>query len=374
MALYYLQQIEPPLVPSIESLQSAVSDEERMYCNGWNISYKLPSIAVTVPVETGPELTIMDLLTGFFQYYRSLNASEMVVCPRLGKLVPKVEFNDSTLAVEEKPMVSGNDEIRDKSPLKLSSLTVQDLFELDFNVCFSFRHFELFQSLCELAEHTCLRICDAKNRANLLTLFQGPVKKKWSPKVFEPPVQSSVFLKFKSLNDGATSEEAIKLCQSVSQFIGSLFNFSYGIQCEENTKVKSKQWKVDSEPSVRDENGSLLKWRTNYLMTVPFDVCSYKRDELTSQVVKDNDAKSLLDRERAITSLLSCQSPENVTPFAVVHFIMCCDLDPLVVMLHFENAVTPKTIFLTLVKDFRRCVSKSVEEYLSETKFQYKLK
>ncbi|XP_057365194.1 speckle targeted PIP5K1A-regulated poly(A) polymerase-like [Daphnia carinata] len=371
MAVYYLQQIDPPLIPNVESLQSAVSVEERMSCNGWNISYKVPS--VTESVNIASQITIIDLLIGFFRYYRNLNASEMVVCPLQGKLVPKIEFKDSAISAKEE--LPCNDENRDlRPPLKLSLLTVQDPFELDFNVCFNFRHFELFQSLCESAEHTCVRILDVKKEADVLDLLKTTVKTKLShAKVVESPLESSVFLRFQPIDDGTSPEEAENLVRSVGQFVGSLFSFSYGIQFEENTQIKKKHKKIDSNFSIQDENGSLLKWRTNYLMTVPFDVCTNKREELASQVVSEN-AKSVLDRERAITSLLSCTSPENVTPFAVVNFSMSYDVDPLVVSLRFGNTVSTKTFFLKLVKDFRRCLSKSVENHLIANNLQYKLK
>lgn len=372
MAVYYLQQMDPPLIPSVESLQSAVPVEERMSCNGWNISYKVPSVAGSINTE----ITIMDLLIGFFRFYRNLNASEMVVCPLQGKLVPKTDFKDSTHPVKEE--LSCDNENRDlRPPLKLSLLCVQDPFQLDFNICFNFRHFELFQSLCESAEHTCLRILEVKKEARVLDLFKTTVKTKFSAaKVVESPLKSSIFLRFQPIHDGASLEPAENLIRSVGQFIGSLFSFSYGIQFEENTQIKKKRKQMNSDFSIlHDENGSLLKWRTNYLMTVPFDVCTNKREGLlASQVLLENDAKSLLDRERAITSLLSCTSPENVTPYAVVNFSMSYDVGPLVVSLHFGNTVSPKTFFLKLVTDFRRCVSKSVEDHLIENKLQYKLK
>ncbi|KAI9559720.1 hypothetical protein GHT06_013725 [Daphnia sinensis] len=408
MAVFYLQQIDPPLIPSVESLQNAVPVEERMFCNGRNISYRVPSVAASV--NTASETTIMDLLIGFFHYYQNFNASEMVVCPLQGKLAPKTEFKDSTRSANEE--VTCKDENLDlRPPLKLSLLSVQDPFELDFNVCFNFRHFELFQSLCKSAEHTCMRILDVKEEAKILDLFKTDVKKKLKKKelhtkildplktdvkkklpdtkvliplktnvkkklsdtkVVESPLQTPVYLSFKPIHDGTSPEEESNLVRSVGQFVGDLFSFSYGFLFEENTQTKKKRRKIDPELSIPDESG--FKWKTNYIMTVPFDVCSKKREELASKVLNEIDAKSVLDRERAITSLLYGTSPDNVTPFAVLNFSMSCSVDPSNVILHFGSTVCPKKIFWKLVQDVQRCVKKSVKDHLVANKLQFNLK
>jgi speckle targeted PIP5K1A-regulated poly(A) polymerase len=198
MAVFYLQQTDPPLVPSIESLQSEVPQEEKIHFNGWNISFQVPLDTGKPPTQAASEMAIIDLLIGFFRFYKKLNAIEVVVCPRIGKCLLKTEFVDAPHSPEARSTFLGNDKQDDlRPPLKLSLLFVQDPFELNFNVSFNFRHFELFQSLCESAERTCLRIVDVEKndkQSVLPALFKVPIKTKFASKAKRNHIQSSVLL------------------------------------------------------------------------------------------------------------------------------------------------------------------------------------
>ena len=375
MAVYYLQQTEPPLIPTIESLQNEVPHEERLYCNGWNVSFKVPFDIGKLPTQANPNMSVMDLLIGFFRFYKELSANEMVVCPRIGRCLLKTEFFDADHS-SENPVTLFNEQGDSRPPLKISELSVQDPFELNFNVSFNFRHFELFQSLCELAERTCLRIVDLKQNTeqSLLALFRAPLKTKLASKAVKPLTPSSVLLKFTSLDSVSSLENAKELCHSVGQYISSLFIFSYGIQVEETIQLESKQQKMDCDLEVLVVNDSVVKWRTNYLMTIPCDVFK-KRNKLTSDIQLGDNKKSLLDQERAITSLISCQyaSFENAKPFAVVNFSMTYDLKFPIVGLHFGNTDIPDSLFLKLVENLRRCVRKSVNYHLIASELSYEL-
>ncbi|EFX73198.1 hypothetical protein DAPPUDRAFT_325455 [Daphnia pulex] len=221
MAVFYLQQTDPPLVPSIESLQSEVPQEEKIHFNGWNISFQVPLDRGKPPTQAASEMSIIDLLIGFFRFYQKLNANEVVVCPRIGKCLPKTEFVDAPHSPEGRSTFLCNDKQGDsRPPLKLSLLSVQDLFELNFNVSFNFRHFELFQSLCESAERTCLRIVDVEKndkQSVLPALFEVPLKTKFASKAKRNHIQSSLLPEFVSLDDVASLENVKKLFQSRNQ-------------------------------------------------------------------------------------------------------------------------------------------------------------
>ena len=109
-------------------------------------------------------------------------------------------------------------------------------------------------------------------------------------------------------------------------------------------------------------------------MTIPCDVFK-KRNKLTSDIQLGDNKKSLLDQERAITSLISCQyaSFENAKPFAVVNFSMTYDLKFPIVGLHFGNTDIPDSLFLKLVENLRRCVRKSVNYHLIASELSYEL-
>jgi hypothetical protein len=154
-----------------------------------------------------------------------------------------------------------------------------------------------------------------------------------------------------------------------------LFIFSYGIRVEETTQIESKQRKLDDcDLEVLVGNDSIVKWRTNYSMTLPFDIFN-KRDELLSEIHKGNDKNSLLDQEKTITSLISSENAlfENVNPFAIVNFSITCDAKFPIVALHFGNTDIPESVFVKLVNNVRRFVTKSVKHHLIASELPYEL-
>lgn len=388
LAVYYLQQIQPPILPSIETLQNEVPDDERMYCNGWNVNFKIPFVHRNPQTETDSKFNITNLLIGFFSFYRKLNAEEVIICPLVGKLLPKAEFCDSFHVLQDKSKFEGLNRCGRRSPFKMSTLSVQDPFELNFNVTFSFRDFELFQLLCESAERVCLDFGGVEKNSNLslLSLFNKPLKTRIPLKVLKPRDEPSVLvLTFKSVNVAMLNDNR-KLCHSVGQFIGNLFNFGYGIVVNESTEVQCKQPKIEFDNFDEDFNDLLFKWRENYTLNVPFNVCHEKRDGLSEEVCIGKTTKSLLDHQRAITSLLSNQygelvcMPKNTLttkdgfkPFAVLDFSMNCDVNVPSLSLHFKNTNVPNSVFQELVTGFRRCVSKAVQTFLAVNEFLYEV-
>ena len=372
LAVYYLQQLQPPILPSIESLQNEMPEDERVYCNGWNVSFKIPFANKT---ETNSYANIISLLNGFFTFYRHFNAEEMIICPLIGKALLKTEFCDSFKAIQDKSKKNclGNQDYT-KSSLKVSKLSVQDPFELNFNVTLNFREFELFQSLCEKAEKVCLSFFEVEKdgHQSLLPLFNKPLKTRVPSNVLQSPTESIV-LTFKP-TDIAMGDDHRNLCNSVGQFIGKLFSYAYDIVVTESPGILCKKLKVNLEHLDNDLN-YLFKWRLNYVLDVPFNVCHKKRDTLSEDIVCKT-AQSLLDHEKAITSSLSSQyAPSTVNvpkkPFALLEFSMNCDVSVPIVSLNFRNMNVHNSVFRELIAGFRRCIVKSVKQYLVVSEFLY---
>ena len=375
LAIFFLQQTDPPLLPSIESLQAQVPEEKRIYSNGWNVSFQLPTnyTAKAEPLISS-KVEIISLLNGFWGFYGKINPQEMVICPLKGKILTTEEFNEAFQADTEKSSIEcGNIK---KTPFKPSTLSVQDPFELNFNVTLHFRNFELFQSLCLSAEQTCSKILAAlSDDVSLISLFKQKPQIRSLSQTQEPIPQSFLTLEFHSKTVHTLAERK-ELCQSVNQFLCNLFVFSYGIRITKFNRGKKKRQKTDHS----EENKSIdaiFQWGANYDLSFPFNMFQEKRNQFLSGASSDESDKSLLDCERAITSLLSfkhdgLESKEGIEaspsdPFALLHFSLNCNASVPSLTLKFKNsAETPNSIFMELVNGIEKCIGKVVEKYFTE--------
>ena len=152
LVLFYLQQTTPPVVPGVNCFQKEVLFENQSLYNEWGVSFQVPSKDMRTAYQN--KESIINLLIGFFHFYSQLDSSGVVICPLYGILVPKPLFFEKFSSVFD----------NSKTPMKITSFTVQDPLELNFNVTSNFRHVELFQSLCKSGEQMC-------GNPNLLWLF-----------------------------------------------------------------------------------------------------------------------------------------------------------------------------------------------------------
>ncbi|KAF2897299.1 hypothetical protein ILUMI_08878 [Ignelater luminosus] len=145
LLIFYLQH-KPYELPSVVSLQdpeNCLNPQE-----GWNGEFTKLENFVSEPLRNQ---TISEILLGFFDFYVNFDYTLNIICPYLGKVVPKTDF----LKPEELP----NDferykaNIVDKPQLKVdSNVCVQDPFEHNHNVSSSVpaKLLEEFVGLCKL--------------------------------------------------------------------------------------------------------------------------------------------------------------------------------------------------------------------------------
>lgn len=89
MIIFYLQQPPMPILPSVEWLQrDRVND---VIVDFWNTGF-IPHRALLPP--TSNNLSISELLGGFFEYYSMFNFDELVICPFMGFPLKKDLFKD----------------------------------------------------------------------------------------------------------------------------------------------------------------------------------------------------------------------------------------------------------------------------------------
>ncbi|RZF48479.1 hypothetical protein LSTR_LSTR007757 [Laodelphax striatellus] len=89
MVVFYLQQLDEPLVPSVYLLQQLADRKE--VCENWECSFcsdvsKLPKIT--------NKSTTKELLWGFFDYWARFDYDRYVAVPLLGRTIKKADFKD----------------------------------------------------------------------------------------------------------------------------------------------------------------------------------------------------------------------------------------------------------------------------------------
>ncbi|XP_075232941.1 speckle targeted PIP5K1A-regulated poly(A) polymerase-like isoform X2 [Lycorma delicatula] len=151
--IFYLQQLNEPILPPVKLLQDGTVN--KLFCEGWEYSFcndtnKIP--------KTKNNLTIKEILKGFFKFYADFNYQKFIICPLLGKPLSKeIIANDPNLEKNKSlALVFKNYKnfIKDKSRSEYlfidDKICVQDPVILNFN---SVRHchkvwFDYFVELC----------------------------------------------------------------------------------------------------------------------------------------------------------------------------------------------------------------------------------
>ena len=85
IALFYIQQLEDPIIPAVTTLQEGVNN--KMIIAGWDCS-----INTSFSSHTRNTMSVPKLLCGFFKFYSHFDYGMKVICPLTGTSVPKLMF------------------------------------------------------------------------------------------------------------------------------------------------------------------------------------------------------------------------------------------------------------------------------------------
>ncbi|XP_077996923.1 speckle targeted PIP5K1A-regulated poly(A) polymerase-like [Glandiceps talaboti] len=117
MALYFLQQKDTKIIPTVEELCIKCDDSEKVIINEWDCSFTRNADKVAFE-KSGKN--IEELLHQFFKFYSSFDFASFAVCPRTGCPLSVNEVNNQLFP--------------SNMNFKVTSLCVQDPFELNHNV------------------------------------------------------------------------------------------------------------------------------------------------------------------------------------------------------------------------------------------------
>ena len=164
----YLQQLPQPLLHSVYDLQQVENTPEDII-SGWKCHF-CPDLSQQKSLPQN-QASVLQLLSGFFQFITDLDLSSVVLCPLLGRVINKSDLESvypADVAVSSFLSSSSQDK------LKLDSgLCVQDPFELSHNVCRNLpgRAVTNFKNHCAEAA----RVLQVKN-CSIVSLFNIEVE------------------------------------------------------------------------------------------------------------------------------------------------------------------------------------------------------
>lgn len=122
----------------------------------------------------------------------------------------------------------------------------------------------------------------------------------------------------------------------------------------------------DDKPKIEYDD-MVIQWDRSYDLTFPFNICHGKRPGIVEEVYRKTSAgHSVLDQERAVTSLMSVRHDNELSRCASPAFRLTMSSDSGLIVLTLENREQPLHIFRDLIKDFRWGVTASVERFLAE--------
>ena len=408
LALFYLQQLK--LLPSVEELQMDVPVK---LCRYWNVNFTDPK--PLNPAANRPKF--QHLLIGFFQFYKSLDSSQNVISPFKGQLIPVSDFSargKSAPLRKSMALYTENLHAHKLVPLKISQLNIQEPFELNQNVSFGFLYLERFQSLCRDAELICQQMTPTSPISSLFGDFEKSVatsathssaaKKETINKVIiktgreaaPSPSNSSVSVLFQLRpNDPGVITRALtdQAIDASGVFLGRLLSFSYGIAIVETSSEpaaedgspKAKKFRSNYDEQQTAEEDMVMQWSRPYDISFLFDVFHPLRETLANEIrsrqVESEVAKSLLDRERQITSILATRKLDGCASafYSPGGVAIQCHLDrsreeSLVIVKLKNNQKTLQPVaFRQLAEGLGRYVAPILELFLTQNLFPFKV-
>jgi hypothetical protein len=177
IALFYLQQLEHPIIPTVVTLQEGMN--EKLIIDGWECSFN-----TSISLPNSNTMSVPELLRGFFKFFSHFDYGMKVICPLIGTSLLKALFQTPEALPEamhrykEYMSRSGSDVLGLKVDCEVC---VQDPFELRHNLtaAMSSKALENFKKCCEAAAKVCdeeLLSADAKAPTFLRKLLDESIK------------------------------------------------------------------------------------------------------------------------------------------------------------------------------------------------------
>ncbi|XP_013392206.2 speckle targeted PIP5K1A-regulated poly(A) polymerase-like [Lingula anatina] len=122
LVVFYLQNLEKPILPSIQQLADYCGPEEKVVIEDWDCSFVEDKSRIPCTANT---MTVGELLLGFYQFYAKFDFSTSIICPRTGKTMNLMTvLNPDTMPAK-------------MEGYKVETVAIQDPFVLNHNPAFN---------------------------------------------------------------------------------------------------------------------------------------------------------------------------------------------------------------------------------------------
>lgn len=282
IALFYVQQLEVPIIPTVATLQEGV--DNKVIIDGWECS-----INTNILPQNSNRMSVPELLCGFFKFFSTFDYRMNVICPLVGTSVPKLVFQTP----EELPEAMKQYKVymstcgSNAVGLKVDcDMCVQDAFELRHNltVGVSSKALENFKKYCEAAAKACdeeLSSTDSAAPMFLKKLFDESTKPvELSSCHITIALDKHLTCKLPQNLDSpqhgssASTEDELRkgLYKSVLKFLIEIFEdiMKFEVQveeCERNSKIQKLEGQSDIVENVLNCGGATVIHCSGYCKT-----------------------------------------------------------------------------------------------------------
>ncbi|CAO1369092.1 unnamed protein product [Diamesa serratosioi] len=250
--IYFLQNLEHPMLITIQKNQSKISKMVLDTKSNWNFNFN-----DDIDVSKNNKQTTRELLVDFFEFISKISYQNYILSMYTGELILKTEFNThNDLAVYRETIKSQN-----ITPIKYETpdtFNIQDGFELNVNIGIKIKkHVDEFFELVKLSFEMCQQLNDKTFSEMLIKLFTDikiPKKaskesKKADRKIFFSKIHSNagdlkicqdiLSIMEKDNKDTIISIEACQLFFA-KQFMESTKMFLEEIYCADVEEIESE--------------------------------------------------------------------------------------------------------------------------------------
>nr|XP_054750966.1 speckle targeted PIP5K1A-regulated poly(A) polymerase-like isoform X1 [Lytechinus pictus] len=237
LVIHYLQNTQPPLLPTIHQLKELAGPDKSVILGGWDCSFTTDPSKFSCRDNTE---SLESLMKGFFCFYTKCDFATSVLCPVSGTIIPLTQFK-----TQMTPDSSSSKEF------KVGPFNIQDPLELTHNVAMNVNDKIAVKMREELrkASLTCISLRYRKQgedpetgkipRWGLLSLLEerdgGRKKAEGGASVVIPLKMSQVTPEFiKQFEDARDMKWA--WCQHAEKFAMGLIEDVLGILCSEESQ------------------------------------------------------------------------------------------------------------------------------------------
>uniref|UniRef100_A0A8C4R214 Speckle targeted PIP5K1A-regulated poly(A) polymerase n=1 Tax=Eptatretus burgeri TaxID=7764 RepID=A0A8C4R214_EPTBU len=297
LLLHFLQQTDPPVLPSLRHLRN-LAGKEQCIVDGHDCTF----VADTTKVERSKntdELRV--LLSGFFKFYGDFEFTNMVISLEDGTALPRTSFKGG-----------GSDE--SQLPLRFSIITLQDPFETFHNVAGNVneRAARRFRRECDAAAKYCRSLQYQRKSAKGKTwgvtrLFTAPSENEASPlgspagtsadtdTIIEVPIKAEA-LQIKG-ETGAAKDLHARLFSTLHLCLCKIFTHVLHCECQITSLRKEGKSLQHEASSVTGEDQSSNPFEPHEVTETCADPPSGMKRKQTA-----NDDKNRAKRPRPDTS------------------------------------------------------------------------